>query len=70
MGFHVPLDTSLGMARDVWEVVVRDKLIFIISIHRKRPSHRKTPTFKLPGIWNIGLPTWAHREMQEEGVVN
>lgn len=60
MGFHVPLDTSLGMARDILEVVVRDKLIFIISIHRKRPSSIKTPKFKLPGIWNIVLPTCAH----------
>ena len=59
MGFHVPLDTSLGMAWDILEVVVRDKLIFIISIHRKRPrtpASIKTIKFKLPGTWMWFFP--------------
>lgn len=72
MGFRVPLDTSLGMARDILEVVVRDKLIFIISIRRKRPRMPrsiKTPKFGPLGIRNVALHTFAHHYMQEDRVV-
>lgn len=46
----MPLDTSIGIAQDILEMVVRDKLIFILSISRKRPRMEwsiKTPNFEL-----------------------
>ena len=54
------------------EVVVRDKLIFIISIHGKRPSMPvsiKTPKFKTTWNLDVVLPTGGHHYRQEDGGV-
>lgn len=48
-GFHVLLDIFLGIDQAILEMVVRDELIFIISIPRKRPrlSQSRTPIVKV-----------------------
>lgn len=72
MRSHVPLDTSLGIAQDILEVVVRDRLIFIISLPSKGPRMPwsvKTPKFKVPEIWKAVLPTLAHYYMQEDEIL-
>lgn len=59
------LDLSLGIDQDVLEMVVRDKLILIISIPGKwpGPSQSRTPTVKVLEVW----ATFAHECMQQGG---
>lgn len=56
------LDISLGIDQAILEMVVRDELIFIISIPRKRPrvSQSGTPIVKVLEGWTRVFPTFAH----------
>lgn len=66
-GFHVLLDLSLGIDQDILEMVVRDKLILIISSPGKHPgpSQSRTPTVKVLEVWT----TFAHECMQQDGTL-
>lgn len=67
-GFHVLLDLSLGIDQDILEMVVRDKLIFIVSIPGKRPrlSQNRTPAVNVLEVWTRVLPAFAHECVQQE----
>jgi hypothetical protein len=63
VGFHVPLDISLGIAQDMLEMVVRDELIFIMSIPQEKTEtsiELKTPKLKALEVWNGAFATFAH----------
>lgn len=66
MGFRVLLDIFFGMVRDILEVVVRDKLIFIIFICRKRLRMLrsiKILKFGLFGIRNVAFYIFVYYYM-------